>query len=157
MDIFRLIHSTLISQAMKCASYLMVCALLWSCNSNSDELEKQELALYNDTVDQLAWQCDEVCNGLDGVNAILRSTQHSDSIKNIMRTQTDRRVLYYQPKIGGTHKISVLADWLVVEIGSWDRSFSTFSSTVPKKMLPSLTVSSALNEGDLHVLAASVR
>lgn len=131
--------------------FLIVCFLMWSCNPSTEEPDKDELALYNDTVDQLAWQCYEVCNGSHGLNAIMWATSRADSIKNVMRTQPDRRVLYYQPKIGATHKIPELAEWLTVEISSWERFFSTFSGTTPKQLLTSLTVSSALDAGQLRV------
>ncbi|HTF17882.1 MAG TPA: hypothetical protein VK658_07405 [Chryseolinea sp.] len=144
-------YSTLLKQAIRCLPFLMVCAVMWSCDPNPQELEKEELALYNDMVDQLAWQCDDACNRPPGLNAIVWSNQHADSVKNILRAQTDKRVLYYQPKIGTTRKISELTDWLTVELSSWDRFFSTFTGTTAKNVVPNLTISSALKTGELRV------
>jgi hypothetical protein len=150
MDIFSITHNTLAS-ALKCLLYFILCVLTYACSPDTTELDKQELALYNDTLDQLAWQSDEACIEPVGSITKVRSNKYADSVKTSLRTQSDKRVLYYQPKIGGMHKISLLTDWLAVEIASWDRSFSTFSSTTPKTMLPILTVSSTLDASQLRV------
>jgi hypothetical protein len=124
----------------------MACVLGWSCNSNSGEAEKKERALYNDMADQLAWQFCETCNDAGGSHKMVWSNQRADSVKNSMRTQAKRRVLYYQPKIGATHKKVQLSDWFTVELSSWDRFNSTFVGTPPKDVLESITVSSVLED-----------
>ena len=129
---------------------LLVCLLTWSCSSDTGDAEKKEHALYNDILDRLAWQCYEMCNNPLGSNAWVASNQHADSIKKLMRTQADRRILYYQPKIGA-RKGGNLADWLTVDISSWDRFNSTFSGTPPKNLIQNVATSSSLKAEDLSV------
>ena len=150
MDILSRMHITLSPPTMKCLLFTL-CALICACSPDTSELDKQELALYNDTFNELAWQSDEACNEPVGSITQVRSHAYADSVKTTLRAQPSKHVLYYQPKIGGMHKISLLADWLAVEIASWDRSFSTFSTTIPKKMLPSLTASSSLETSQLQL------
>lgn len=137
------------SQVMRCLSLLIVFALLWSCSTSTEEIEEQELSIYNDLLDQLAWQSGAMCGRADGLNPKAWSIAYADSVKNALRTQADRRVLYYQPKIGAVHKIAALSDWIAVEMSSWERFYSTFSGTQEKQALPNLTVSSALKADGL--------
>jgi hypothetical protein len=151
MPIFSLTHSTRPSSAAMRLLCLILCALTCACSPDTTELDKQELALYNDALEQLAWQSNEACNEPVGSITQVRSNKYADSVKTSLRAEADKRVLYYQPKIGGMHKISLLTEWLAVELASWERSFSTFSTTIPKKMLPSLTVSSSLETSQLNL------
>lgn len=139
------------SQAARRIPFLVICAMMWCCKTPNEKPDQQELALYNVIVDQLAWQCYEACSHPDGSYLRGLSTRYADSVKSIMRTQADRRVLYYQPKISGTQKIDALSNWITVELPAWDRFYSTFGATKAKDVLPHLTVSPDLSADALHL------
>jgi hypothetical protein len=130
---------------------ILLCASIWGCSADQEELKKQELALYNDVVDQVGWQCEEACSQRDGSITIVWSKQRADSVKTMMRSNADQRLLHYQPKLGGALSVAQLSDWLTIDISSWERFSSTFQGTTAKKTLPMLTTSSALEADQLHI------
>ncbi len=144
-------HNPSLSHVARYALFLMVCTLMWSCNTAEEKPDEQELALYNAVIDQLAWQCEEACSHPDGYNTSGWSNRYADSVKNSMRELPDRRVLHYQRKVSGKHKVTTLSDWVTVELPAWDRFYSTFGGTKAKDVLPSLTVSPNLDAGALRL------
>lgn len=152
MNFFRTKPGTLYSKTMRVVVYLAVGVLLGSCGSGtSDEVSKPELALYNDLLERLAWQCHEACSRTDGTTGFSWSKNHADSVKNALKAHAERSILYYQPKLAGGGKASSLGDWLTVEISAWERFFSTFEGITPKELMPSLTLSSALDVSQLSI------
>lgn len=140
-----------ISNGLSCLALLALCAVMFSCGNSTEEHSKQEVALYNDLFDQLAWQSNEICSDAGDINPRAWSVKHADSVKSLLRSYAEKRPLYYHAKIGALHKVRSLGEWFTVEITSWDRFHSTFSGVPANKVIPALTASSSLNAGALNL------
>jgi hypothetical protein len=148
---FRVKLSKPVVLLVKGVSFLILCTWICSCGAPSGEFEKQELQLYNNVLDQVAWQSDEGCNHQNGLRGTLSSKQHGDSVKNKLRELPQKRVLLYQPRIAAPRKNVNLAEWLTVEMSSWERFYRTFGGTTPKDAASSLAVTATVDIGKLHL------
>jgi len=125
--------------------------VLWSCNRDSGELDKKELAIYSQVMNHLAWQFDNMCSDPDQLATTIPSKADADSARSFLKAQAEKRSLYYLPKIGTMRDTAYLEDWFAVEASAWDRFYSTFPGKTAKELGAALAVTSDVQAGDFHL------